>query len=499
MPTSNRSPATPPFNILLVTNSEPDPANQTLAIAHEFLAHSHNIRVHLASFAELAPSIKQLNHDRTTHHEATFHRLPGPSKREASDKNGFVPQNAFHGHSRCADTLRTYTQLLPQSRIPWTGPEYVTLYNHIGILVADIFPLVIVVDATLAPGVDVCRTLKWRHVLVGSGLAHEYLPPSPGRVSVLRPRFLVLKNLILGLLLRLGTTHSPHLQHIQTARRARGLTGPIPDPRASHPQPGDERPLLLLPTDRTYDPIPAPASSRIIHCGPITLPLRPIGKTHPDLALWLRQRPTVLITLGAETRYPAREQIAFATAITAVLAAQPLAQVLWLMKPEPTHSGVPSCADGLMDATVLRLKAQVSPRHRLRIYGRLPAETTALLASGNVGCVVHRGEARVFGEAVRAGIPQIVLPMDLADYEYAQRVEDLGVGVGVGGRGRGKWAGGRVTAEQVERAMLRVLDGEAGENMRERAEALAVRLLRRDGRVVAHERVLEMIGLRRMS
>ncbi|RAH63787.1 glycosyltransferase family 1 protein [Aspergillus aculeatinus CBS 121060] len=496
MATPNRSSKTSFPNILIVTNSEPDQANQTLAIAHEFLAHSHNVRVHIASFAELAPSIKQLNHDRATHYEATFHSLPGPTKREASDQNGFFQQDAFHAHSSLGNTLRTYTQLLPQSRIPWTGPEYVTLYNHIGIIVADIFPLVIVVDATLAPGVDVCRTLKWRHVLVGSGLAHEYLPPSPWRGPVLGPLYLpqTLKTLTLSLLLHLGTTHSAHLQQIQTARRARDLPGPIPDPYFPPPLDGKtDPPPLLLPTHRTYDPmpiIPMAMAPEIIHCGPITRPIRPLGKTHPELALWLRQRPTILITLGPATPWPARAQIEFARAITAVLRAKPLVQVLWLMRPGPTGSASGSCCMGLMETEVVRLKATISPRNRLRIYARLPAETLAMLLSGNVGGVVHRGEAGVFGEGVRAGVPQIVLPVYLADYEYAQRVEDLGVGVAVR-------AAGRVTAVQLEMAMLQVLEGEAADKMRGRAEAVAVKLFRKDGRVVAHERVLEMIGLRR--
>lgn len=88
-----------------------------------------------------------------------------------------------------------------------------------------------------------------------------------------------------------------------------------------------------------------------------------------------------------------------------------------------------------------------------------------------------------------AGIPQVVLPCWLDTFDFANRVEYLGVGV----------YGSRKAAPRVERAelsaaLMRVLgNGEEASKMKSKAKELGDRANKTGGRVKAVEKIEELL------
>jgi UDP:flavonoid glycosyltransferase YjiC (YdhE family) len=89
------------------------------------------------------------------------------------------------------------------------------------------------------------------------------------------------------------------------------------------------------------------------------------------------------------------------------------------------------------------------------------------------------------------GIPQIVLPMWVDLYDYATRVEHLGIGVWANKATAPDW-----TAEELSNAFLKVLaDDEAARAMREKAKQLGDLFQGNSGRVCAAEELAKLAKL----
>lgn len=90
---------------------------------------------------------------------------------------------------------------------------------------------------------------------------------------------------------------------------------------------------------------------------------------------------------------------------------------------------------------------------------------------------------------IRFGIPQIVLPIWCDTYDFANRVEYLGIGIWAN-----KTVAPHVRADELRRAMTAVLeDGEKGERRRARARELGELCGKAGGRKKACAKILELI------
>jgi len=83
----------------------------------------------------------------------------------------------------------------------------------------------------------------------------------------------------------------------------------------------------------------------------------------------------------------------------------------------------------------------------------------------------------------RVGVPQVVLPQWLDTYDCATRVEYLGIGV----HGSRKSAPG-IEAKEFSKALLHVLNDE---DIRSKAAAVKQICDKTEGRVVAHDKIVE--------
>jgi UDP-glucoronosyl and UDP-glucosyl transferase len=89
----------------------------------------------------------------------------------------------------------------------------------------------------------------------------------------------------------------------------------------------------------------------------------------------------------------------------------------------------------------------------VRIVPWLKPDPLAILRSGKVICLVNHGGANSCLEAISTGIPQLVLPGWYDSWDWAARVDYLGIGVW-GNRHAGLFLNG----EEVSRGFLRVCE-----------------------------------------
>ncbi|KAJ4198767.1 hypothetical protein NW767_008758 [Fusarium falciforme] len=239
----------------------------------------------------------------------------------------------------------------------------------------------------------------------------------------------------------------------------------------------------------------------ILPCGPILRSASPIEESHPELGKWLAQGPTVYINLGSMCQIDEQQMIEMACAIKKVIedfqmsSKRPL-QVLWKLK---THKGV----NAQKSAKMMDILGQDIVKGKVRIVDWVVAEPISILQTGNVVCAVHHGGANSFNEAVMyatpslfriswtnfhsTATPQVVLPQWTDCYDFAQRVEMLGIGRLGNRKTKPRW-----TAKDLSQSLIDVIMGKDSETIKKKAEDLA-RLCRDagEGREVAAKFILE--------
>lgn len=161
-------------------------------------------------------------------------------------------------------------------------------------------------------------------------------------------------------------------------------------------------------------------SPNVHQCGPIYLSTSPASSQDSELTTWLSKAPTVLINLGSHVNYDLSAATEMALAIRSLLDNSPV-QVLWKYNPRPQS--------GNFTSSFLSILTPDLKSGRIKMSSWLPVEPAALLETGHIIASVHHGGANCFHEAIGTGVPQVVLPMWVDLYDYAVRVEYLGVGV----------------------------------------------------------------------
>lgn len=397
-----------------------------------------------------------------------------------------------------------YKAVLAKMVAPWTGDEYMEIYKCCVRLMESIGPQVVVLDPLFTPAVDACRTVGMKYValspntfkehvaqprlanlwkypmyvplffwyihdLTGDRLCSGYPYPVPWR--------LMLPNAILAFRLLSAVKSSPQLKQVERARKRHGITHPIPDMFIN---PDDRNLLAVLLPGHPECEFPCFLPKKFTLCGPILRPHASIADEHPDLAYWLAQRPTVLVSLGSLVVFTPAMERQFAKGLKMLLDTRTDMQVLWKLQRSASQS--------ITHEETLESLASEIAEGRVRTLPWLPVEPICILQSGRVECIVHHGGANTFYEAIKAGVPQVILPIWLDTYDFAHRVEYLGVGV---------W-GNRRSAPAVQgyefgQALKRMLASVQKIRVKQRAREVAADLEGREGRVVACEKIMELV------
>lgn len=222
----------------------------------------------------------------------------------------------------------------------------------------------------------------------------------------------------------------------------------------------------------------------IIPCGPMIRPAPSVAEVDRDLAGWIAGDPTVYINLGTHAKTTERTAIEIAKSIHHLLniAAHhtdspdtklPLSRIriLWKLTRKPPHYD---------DTSIRLILGPYLDTDRVRIIPWLVPEPSSLLSEPNLICAVHHGGANSFLEAVAAGVPQVVLPVWIDCFDYANRAELLGIGLW-----GNRTARPRCVASELAPVLVRAVFGGGAGEMRRRAGELARVCARDPGRMVA--------------
>ncbi|KAM0326253.1 hypothetical protein ACHAQA_006850 [Verticillium albo-atrum] len=481
-----------PKRVLFLTNAERGQANVFLAVSQELAHLNPSLELHLCSFAPLAKPVAALSAP------ITFHELKGTTWQNALFNR---PEHHFLEYTSKKPTVWNAAEaatIMPRIACPWNHDEMSNMVRQIQSLIKDINPDLVVIDNLLTPAVTVCypmTTPKW--TVLSPNTYKEFIlanQPSlavlwkypPPRSTMLYPvPFYQIPSVTYQILRYALNIRSPwvhgHAVNLKTNNDIEfsdwgRLTIPPPGLKVILPsRPDIDFPFSLIP-------------DHIKSCGPIVLPAPPVQEADPALADWLARCPTVYVNLGTHASYDANEAAQLASALKLVLEEAEKRgeklQVLWKLKkkvaiegkPEAGYEGIEEVLGGLAE--------------RVRVVDWLDAEPISILESGKVVCSVHHGGANSYFEAVSTGVPQVVLPVWYDTYDFAQRVEWLGIG-----RFGNRKAAPRCAAEELGPILVDVVFGDGAVSIRAKAAGLA-KACSADGggRRVATREILDMLA-----
>ena len=457
-----------PAPILFFTNSELGQASVILAVAVE-LALTQSSRVHVGSFPSLAKAVPD---------GVEFHGLPGPSMKQVFANSGeeFLPKHRPGLVGTASGFDKAYSRVLA----PWSGHDYISIFDACCQLIKELDPSLVILDPIFSPGYDAAISLNRRHLVLSPNTFKDHATGSqPGVNSLYQLPCLgsgystpmspltVLCNVYLLLALHVNGHWSARVKKLEETRRKRGIPGRLGSIALFDEPPPD---LIFLVQSVPESDLPLEVPPTLLGCGPILPPFLPLVKTHPDLATWLNTGPTIVINMGSHVTHATQQTAEIMAAVIACMQKNEKLQVLWKLQSD----NVPDVPADL--------------HSRLRIMSWLPSTPAAVLtASTSICAYVYHGGSNSFHEAVAAGVPHVVCPVWLDTYDFATRVEHLGIGL---------WAS-RGCAPDVDSiglsyALEEVISGSRAEQMRKKARSLAKIVGGVDcGRMFAANRILD--------
>ncbi|KAI0857036.1 hypothetical protein F4860DRAFT_506359 [Xylaria cubensis] len=475
--------------VLFFANAEYGLSNVHLATASALLERHPEIDVHIASFPRVASKIakvaslarRKVNNAKDIH----FHELPGPEYAQAlSDRMGGLGRQSIR-HMVHVPGIKGIDQIMRSvmpAMSPWDGREHVQLYEKATELIQTIDPAVVVLDIAMRPAIDAARqsnrlyayitpnalsdtfwaeqpngAMFWKYPRIGC----DFPFPVPWRKIPENTWFTV--RFIYGVLTRPGSKDTKKYLEAHGIEDSLTLPRPADRPWISQNLPEASLPLDFVPPNVTST-------------GPIIFDAEPAIEQDPELVAWLSRAPTVLINLGSLFTYSEHHATTMAQAIEEVLAKTDV-QVLWKMAKE----------EGAPDNYTLPVQ-NIIDQGRLRIVEWLTVSPASILETGHVVASVHHGGANCYHEAIATGIPQVVIPMWLDCYNYAQLAEDVGVGVYATRSTAPDW-----TVEGLRDSLLTVLDDrEEGLRLRSKAKYLGEIARKDPGRYVAAREIARL-------
>ncbi|GAP92129.1 putative udp-glucoronosyl and udp-glucosyl transferase family protein [Rosellinia necatrix] len=475
--------------VLFFINTEYGLSNVHLATASALLEKHPGIDVHIASFSRTGPKVagisslarRKAQNARGIH----FHEIPGPEYAEAlSSRMGGLGRKSIR-HVQHAPGMKGIDQILravQPAMSPWNGTEHLGIYQKATELIQSVDPAVVVLDIAFRPTIDAAINsnrlyayiapniladtfwveqpyggMLWKYSRIGCGF------PFPVPWRNIPENIYITVRFIYAVLTR------PDFKGTREFLAAHGIRDSITMPRPN------DRPWIaqnMAGASLPLDLVPPNVTST----GPIVFDPEPAAERDPELVAWLSGRPTVLVNLGSLFTYSEHHATTMALALQELLARTDV-QVLWKMaRDEMVPGNYTLPVQGLVDAG------------RLRVVDWLTVSPPSILATGHIVASAHHGGANCYHEAIGAGVPQVVIPMWLDCYNYAQLAEDVGVGVYATRDTAPYW-----TVAGLLDSFLRVLDGgPEARRMADKAAALGDVARREPGRYVAAREIARL-------
>jgi hypothetical protein len=391
--------------ILFITNCELGQSTVALAVAYEFLLRPE-YDVHIASFPALGGAVLELNNDvpalsgLSTPSKATFHTIAGKSMKEAAARKAEFIEMHPPG---IKGAVFAYYNVVPSTLGSWNGVEYMIGYSSVVEIINEVNPTFCAVDPLFSQGTDACNELGQKFCLLSPNTFKDHVmrqQPKAGAIwkfpqicsgfSYPMDWYHTFVNIYLTFKVLYSRATNPLIKEITEYRNSCGVKGEIPSLFAGH---GDA-PIVCMSTPAIDLPFLIPG--HVTGAGPILLPTLPIAESHPELASWLAQRPTILVNLGSHILFDEEFATEFATGVRVLLDRRPDIQILWKLKTQGGTKERLYSKDG-----GFQIIAKELANARVRIEEWLPAQPIAILRSGNVICMIHHGGSNSYHEAIR--------------------------------------------------------------------------------------------------
>ena len=249
----------------------------------------------------------------------------------------------------------------------------------------------------------------------------------------------MLLNIYLNIRLVICLVTSPRVKELESYRKKYGIKGMFPCLEPYLPEVQYICPALPA------IGFPFIMPKNVTTAGQISFPAKPVSETDPELASWLQRKPTIFVNLSTQARLPIEHLREIANGLEMMLDRNPGFQVLWKLE-----SKFP------LDAQIATTLRPYLDSDEVRITPWLTTDPSALLQTGTIICSVHHGGGNSFYEATGTRILQVVLPLWYDTYDFAARVEHLGIGI----RGN-KRSAPSVDGEEIGAALSTIIDDTA--------------------------------------
>ncbi|KAK4450019.1 family 1 glycosyltransferase [Podospora aff. communis PSN243] len=510
----------PGSRVLILTNSELGQANVVFALILGLLEQDPTLDIHISSFQQLQRPLDTFSALTTqsipSAKPITFHPLPGRPMFAAMGTDQPDPHKNFLHTSSFSPGLfttplfiRVYLQHL---MLCWPAPELSSILTSLLTTLAVLNPDLIICDSLFSPGIT--ASIHHRTLSPSTPLA-IITPNTPKdflshRIPFLRrittfpvggaglPTPLPAKYIPLNIFYFLCVVCFMMTDKVNPAKhsevqRLTGLGSELKivtgvDLILQDLAPVDK--LIVACEERLDFPflyegmspdgsLPSPWREKMVRVGPIVRPARSVREVDGELDAWLKRGKVVLVALGTHVGVTAEEARELGRGLRVVLDAG--LRILWKVKAVEGERGA-------VEGAVREVLGREMDGDRVRVVGWLEAEPPAVLATGRVVCSVHHGGANSYYEAVVNGVPQVVLPPWLDCYDFASRVELLGLGRWGSRQARPRWK-----ADELREALVDVVVGRR-EKFASRCKELA-EICRNEmgGRTAAAREVLDLV------
>lgn len=506
--------------ILLFTNSDFGQANVVLATAHELGLACQDVEIHIASFQDLRSGVDDASRfmqlaaaqqEKKVSRPFVFHDIGGTSWGPATKR----PETAIFETLELTPGLVNSAKgvaILPAVMIPWSPREFLDIYKETERVFDEVKPDLTIVEPLFTQGLTFChhRGVRWM-VLSPNTIKEFAVPVQPNLAALWKypiacsalpypiPWSLIPWNICFGFVAGYTLLTDTRLKGTTEILRREidpsivlmtmmelGVLKPAPPnlPILVASSPDIDYPFSIIP-------------SQLTSCGPIIRAAPPIKEVDAGLAEWLSQGPTIYLNLGTHHKSTPAEAREMSKALRKVLkyadtlhsAGKPV-QILWKLGRVPDEKGNAPKRDSYTGDWALvtdELQAYIK-QDRVRITDWLVAEPKSVLESKSIVCSVSHGGANSFYEALCSGIPQALLPAWTDCYDFANRVELLGIG-----RWANKEAKPRWKEDELADALLEILFGPGSAGMRKRAEEVASRHPEWKGRQMAAQEIIDYL------
>ena len=421
-----------PTCVLLLTNSEHGQANVFLATAHALLTQYRDVEVHFASFPPIAPSVAStsdfaLSQSPFSSLPIAFHPVAGLPMLQAWSRPEFEAEKDGSRHAQGLWTAWRKMRVLLRVTLPWTGPEFVVIFDSVSRILGEVDPHVVAVDPAFAPGLTAVRHYHHQQVPAGRGRKRRYVVLSPNTIKDFAmpfqpnlealwrypcvgsafafpiPARWVPLNVVLVLIALLAGLWDCRRRALREYVRIKTGGAELTTLNELSMGPPDSGVKILV-ANRLALEFPLKVLPRhVVPCGPIVREASPVGEVDGELARWLGAGKTVYVNLGTHVCMSEESAVEMATGIRVLLdhargrkwedrGTEGL-RVLWKLAMEE--------GEDWEGSRVFRILGRDVESGVVRIVRWIGPEPIAVLKEEGVVCAVHHGGANSFLETAR--------------------------------------------------------------------------------------------------